>query len=83
MDINNARVWTIHQPPTTQDEGCRANIDKGLHHLGMEYQAIAGGSNSSANIKLTYDKQKDWKCVEQKGCTQFLQLIIHKLTIII
>jgi hypothetical protein len=49
----------------------------------MEYQAIAGGSNSSVDIKLTYDKQKDWKCVEQKGCTQFLQLIIHKLTIII
>ncbi len=28
MDINNARVCTIHYPITIEDEGCRVNTNK-------------------------------------------------------
>jgi hypothetical protein len=43
----------------------------------MEYQIIINGFNSNTNIsKLTYDnnKKKNWKFVEHKDDTQFLQL---------
>jgi hypothetical protein len=41
----------------------------------MEYQVIISGPNSNINIqKLTYDKKKNWKFVEHKDATQFLQL---------
>jgi hypothetical protein len=28
MDLRHVRMWTVHKPITTKDEGCRANINK-------------------------------------------------------
>ncbi len=27
--LDNARMWTVHKPTTTEDEGCRTNTNKG------------------------------------------------------
>jgi hypothetical protein len=36
MDVNYARMWTIHKPITTKDERCKANTKKGYTIMGWD-----------------------------------------------